>query len=870
MKKIVQGLSQTGKVVLGVSSATVVGGVGLTVANAINHNDENVATTDTQKSEQTQENETKDSNITLPSNTSGVLDTPIEEEIKEKQENTALIDVAQTVTEEKEQPKNSTATNLLEDILDVEKFTMGFDDNKNTNKSDTTENDNNNDTTNQIPELEIIPENPEFPLDVYSENTTQEITEIPFETIYVDNENIPEGQEVVTQEGFNGYEINDYQIKYVNGVETEKTLIKTEKKDPQNKIIQRGIGKEEVAEIPKLPIVDTDQTQPITEEISYTENFETEVQEIEYKTIYEEDYNLPEGETYVKQEGKKGYYSNTIKVTYANGVETNREIVSQELHESEVNEIIVVGKKPANPILVELPNDKESVVIDVVKDVVRTEARTETEIIPYETQRIEDPTLEVGSERIHQIGINGNTIRTYKDKYVNDVLTESTEVGLLETAPVTEIIYVGTKIDNKGTVTDEVVGLPGAEVTTITEYEEVENHLDPIIVEDDTKPIGYQQVVVEGQPQITKKTYTVTKVNDVETERILESEEITQEAVQSKIIIGTKSTVKTTKTTQESIPYTTFYQEDPNMYVGEEKVIQEGEDGVRTIITEYDTFDGVDSNPVEISNEITKDPTNKIIVRGTKDPQSDVIDLSTTHNTSATSGLYVGATTSEGRIVKNMIINYDHSLEEINAMSEEEQYELAQEDYTNTMDTYTADSPNNIITSGIPLSKGGMDYINNNIDYNLVNKYFIELVNKERMKYGYGLLTYDPQMQQGADTRALEQAEIGNLVSDGVPHQRPNGTKFFTAFEYLRGSEVFSLSENVAQFGTTNWYQLMNERFLAERLFEQWKRSPGHYGIMTSKKSRYVSISVKVGLQNNIQNQYADLYTPVIGVAVFR
>lgn len=870
MKKIVQGLSQTGKVVLGVSSATVVGGVGLTVANAINHNDENVATTDTQKSEQTQENETKDSNITLPSNTSGVLDTPIEEEIKEKQENTALIDVAQTVTEEKEQPKNSTATNLLEDILDVEKFTMGFDDNKNTNKSDTTENDNNNDTTNQIPELEIIPENPEFPLDVYSENTTQEITEIPFETIYVDNENIPEGQEVVTQEGFNGYEINDYQIKYVNGVETEKTLIKTEKKDPQNKIIQRGIGKEEVAEIPELPIVDKDQTQPITEEISYTENFETEVQEIEYKTIYEEDYNLPEGETYVKQEGKKGYYSNTIKVTYANGVETNREIVSQELHESEVNEIIVVGKKPANPILVELPNDKESVVIDVVEDVVRTEARTETEIIPYETQRIEDPTLEVGSERIHQIGINGNTIRTYEDKYVNDVLTESTEVGLLETAPVTEIIYVGTKIDNKGTVTDEVVGLPGAEVTTITEYEEVENHLDPIIVEDDTKPIGYQQVVVEGQPQITKKTYTVTKVNDVETERILESEEITQEAVQSEIIIGTKSTVKTTKTTQESIPYTTFYQEDPNMYVGEEKVIQEGEDGVRTIITEYDTFDGVDSNPVEISNEITKDPTNKIIVRGTKDPQSDVIDLSTTHNTSATSGLYVGATTSEGRIVKNMIINYDHSLEEINAMSEEEQYELAQEDYTNTMDTYTADSPNNIITSGIPLSKGGMDYINNNIDYNLVNKYFIELVNKERMKYGYGLLTYDPQMQQGADTRALEQAEIGNLVSDGVPHQRPNGTKFFTAFEYLRGSEVFSLSENVAQFGTTNWYQLMNERFLAERLFEQWKRSPGHYGIMTSKKSRYVSISVKVGLQNNIQNQYADLYTPVIGVAVFR
>ena len=289
MKKIVQGLSQTGKVVLGVSSATVVGGVGLTVANAINHNDENVATTDTQKSEQTQEKETKDSNITLPSNTSGVLDTPIEEEIKEKQENTALIDVAQTVTEEKEQPKNSTAANLLEDILDVEKFTMGFDDNKNTNKSDTTENDNNNDTTNQIPELEIIPENPEFPLDVYSENTTQETTEIPFETVYIDNENIPEGQEIVTQEGFNGYEINDYQIKYVNGVEAEKILIKTEKKDPQNKIIQRGTGKEEVTEIPELPIVDTDQTQPITEEISYTESFETEVQEIEYKTIYEED-----------------------------------------------------------------------------------------------------------------------------------------------------------------------------------------------------------------------------------------------------------------------------------------------------------------------------------------------------------------------------------------------------------------------------------------------------------------------------------------------------------------------------------------------------------------------------------------------------
>ena len=77
-------------------------------------------------------------------------------------------------------------------------------------------------------------------------------------------------------------------------------------------------------------------TSIVTEELVYNET-------IAYETTYVDDDNMKKGAEKVTTEGQNGEKVITASVTYINGVETNREILNEEVTTEVVDEVIAVG-----------------------------------------------------------------------------------------------------------------------------------------------------------------------------------------------------------------------------------------------------------------------------------------------------------------------------------------------------------------------------------------------------------------------------------------------------------------------------------------------------------------------------------------------
>jgi len=70
-----------------------------------------------------------------------------------------------------------------------------------------------------------------------------------------------------------------------------------------------------------------------------------EEEEIAYETVYENSSSLYSGQTSVKQEGQNGIKELTYEVTYVDGEEESRELISEEVTKEAVNKIILKGTK---------------------------------------------------------------------------------------------------------------------------------------------------------------------------------------------------------------------------------------------------------------------------------------------------------------------------------------------------------------------------------------------------------------------------------------------------------------------------------------------------------------------------------------------
>ena len=164
-----------------------------------------------------------------------------------------------------------------------------------------------------------------------------------------------------------------------------------------------------------------------------------------------------------------------------------------------------------------------------------TEEEVRTEEIPYETERNDNPNLESGTENVIQEGQVGELTITESVTYDENGEEISREVISEEEtiAPINEIIDVGTQVTR---VVEETKKEPVSFKTERQENSSLEQ--------------GTENVLQEGREGERTIVEEVTYVNDVETDRVVTSDEITIEPVDEVIEFGTQTTetIQQTKT----------------------------------------------------------------------------------------------------------------------------------------------------------------------------------------------------------------------------------------------------------------------------------------------------------------------------------
>ena len=530
------------------------------------------------------------------------------------------------------------------------------------------------------------------------------------------------------------------------------------------------------------------------------------------------------------------------------------------------------------------------------RKVTKEERNTAPKVLKFKTTVIEDENLLEGQVSIEQLGVNGSEYDVYQDTFVDGNLVSSTIIRTVTTEPVNQIERHGTKKDEiKGPGPNEEVretlhedkrGIPGAESVQKIVKETITKDLKIDVVYDETLPEGTEEVLEEGKAETTEITYKITSVNDEVISKEKMNEEITQQAVARVVKRGTGKTTKSYDNTITKIPFETETIQDDTLLPEESYTKQEGLPGSE--VTEYElTY----MNGNLVSKEVTsthriKEPTKEIKVVGTKKvvqnntsnnyqsgavKNGNVVDLGKTRDITLKQGLADDDVLPNGITVRYFTITDNTPLEKIVTLSEDERYQKSDKEYYNSM---IVSHNGSYIESGIPLSQGGADYINEHLDSNLLAMYMEQHINELRASLGKKPLRYKAELQQGTQQRADEQAKIGSLRSGGRAHTRPDGTEFRTAFTYLNKGGLKDkeqeLGENTAQFSSNNPYTLTSEKRIAETLFNYWKNSPGHYANMISDNYKYFSFAASVGRASANMEEYSELYPIIMGVQVFQ
>ena len=385
--------------------------------------------------------------------------------------------------------------------------------------------------------------------------------EVDFTTVEEFDNTIPTGERIVVQEGVDGYDTVTYDVTYVNGIETNRVEVSRTTTVAVAKIIKVGM-----------------QVTEVTQETT-TEN------EVDFATVEEEDNTIPTGERVVVKAGVKGYDTVRYDVTYVNGIETNQ-VETSRVTTAPVSEIVKVGTQVTE---------------------VKSETITENEVV-FATLEEEDNTIPTGERVVVQAGVQGYDTVSYNVTYVNGIETNQVEVSRSSTAPVSEIVKVGTQ------------------VTEFKSETNVENEVVFITVEeeDNTIPTGERIVVQVGENGYDTVTYDVTYVNGIET-KCVEISRVTTSPVSAIVKVGTQVTeVKSETTTENEVAYATVEEEANTIPIGERVVVQAGVNGYDVVTHEVTYVNGIEINSIEVSRT-TIAAVNEIIKVGTKISVEDIV-----------------------------------------------------------------------------------------------------------------------------------------------------------------------------------------------------------------------------------------------------
>ena len=314
----------------------------------------------------------------------------------------------------------------------------------------------------------------------------------------------------------------------------------------------------------------------------------TETEEIPFTSREEKNADLPEGTRNVKTPGQKGEKTIVYTVTYVDGKETKREKKSETVTKQPVEEVVEVGTKKAA--------------------VVTTQELTVTEPIPYGEQTVTNPDLPEGTRNVKTPGENGEKTVVYTITLTDGVETKREKKSETVTKqPVDKVIEVGTK--------------KAAVITTkeVTETEEI-----PFTKREEENPAlpeGTRNVKTPGEKGEKTIVYTVTYTDGVETKREKKSESVTKQPVEEVVEVGAKKApVVTTKevTETEEIPFTSREEKNADLPEGTRNVKTSGQKGERTIVYTVTYTDGVETDRIVKSDDITKQPVEEVVEVGTK------------------------------------------------------------------------------------------------------------------------------------------------------------------------------------------------------------------------------------------------------------
>ncbi|MEB8418513.1 G5 domain-containing protein [Enterococcus casseliflavus] len=244
-----------------------------------------------------------------------------------------------------------------------------------------------------------------------TEEKEELVTEaIPFTTTIVENPELEEGLTQVKTAGENGIRSIVYRVTYDElGNETGRVEVSnTVTKEPVEEVIEKG------TKVP-VPVIE-EKEEVLTEAVPFT-------------TTTVENPELEEGVTRVKTAGQDGIRTIVYKVTYdGEGNEISRVEISNEVTTAPVEEVIEQGTKPNSTT-----TEKEEVV---------------TEEIPYQTETIDDPSLDLGEMKVQVEGENGSQTITYRITYdASGTQIDKKEISRVVTKePVKRVILRGTKV----------------------------------------------------------------------------------------------------------------------------------------------------------------------------------------------------------------------------------------------------------------------------------------------------------------------------------------------------------------------------------------------------------------------------------------
>ena len=334
---------------------------------------------------------------------------------------------------------------------------------------------------------------------------------------------------------------------------------------------QLPVEKQSANEIEKTEVV---QETPVSEKPQT--RLEESLVDIPFETVTSPDINLAEGQTRIVTAGVNGQRRIVTKVSMVNGQEV-REVIEDQVVQNPVSQVIAVGtKKEEQPAPTPVPQAEPT--HQVAKG---------TQEAGKEGQALTQPTLPeapVEAKGTQEAGKEGQA------------LTQPT----LPEAPV----------EAKGT---QETGKEGQALT------------QPELPEAPITAKGTQEEGKEGQA-LTQPTLPEAPI---EVKGTQEEGKTGQALVQEQLpeYKVTEGTLVETSTTD--LDYKTETTEDPTKYTDEETVVRNGEKGSQVTKTTYKTVEGVKTDRVlSTSTEVTKEPVNQQVSRGTKPIEGTLVEES--------------------------------------------------------------------------------------------------------------------------------------------------------------------------------------------------------------------------------------------------